>query len=659
MLASRVLPPIHPRPSSPPLATFYNIPRRYARSNMQAIEHTPSHSLMDDVKPVRSLRKTKRSYECRSAPTSDPAQKADMELPSPASSNASLAHGNKRSAASRDVGNGVDSGELSDPENSRGTRSASSSPGEHVCLCQPEPKIPRPRNAFILYRQHHQHAIAAANPGLPNPDISKIIGEQWKAESDAVKKVWQDLAQEEKDRHHEQYPDYRYQPRRLGKPLNPAVAHTTVDKYRCPKCGGRSIKTPSPSSPYPSSADTPTLPPPRYSESLTPSVRLPSIMNSLSMDSPARRRGTSGPSGLSNIQIPSTVREDGYGYTPNTPDSKRRRFNPYPMSSNGGRRLDGAYYHHSRRDSLPPLQMRTTPPQTATMPQMRTPRDVGRGSVDLNLIVPSANDQSRSVEAMVMSVPYTVKIKVLGRITPPLKEPGPSSPAVQVRGSIIAVEGEDQAAVAELAAWLNDFLARDKEYAPRVAEPPKEPAGKVDVSFEDYFGLIQEWHGRSKEMVKYITTPVALSSPPIPSVKSPASASDTDKDETMKETTSNTTPPTSPAPSAKPVLILPSYQLRASDVYASRIPIQDVYSPMDHWQWMATLWRGTVGPDLTIYIKSADKESREGGKLVEVNEEVRCMTVVKEGGGEFREAALRRVGFEVGEWVRGLGGGKV
>jgi hypothetical protein len=48
--------------------------------------------------------------------------------------------------------------------------------------------------AFILYRQHHQHAIVAANPGIPNPDISKIIGEQWKAESDAAKKVWQDLA---------------------------------------------------------------------------------------------------------------------------------------------------------------------------------------------------------------------------------------------------------------------------------------------------------------------------------------------------------------------------------------------------------------------------------------------------------------------------------
>lgn len=146
MLAGRVLPPIHPRPSSPPLATFYNIPRRYARSSMQAIENNPSHSSMDDVKPVRSLRKTNKSNERRSAPTSEPAPKGDIELPSPASSNASLALGKKRSATSQDDVNGVDSGDVSDPEHSRVPGSAASSPGEHVCLCQPEPKIPRPRN---------------------------------------------------------------------------------------------------------------------------------------------------------------------------------------------------------------------------------------------------------------------------------------------------------------------------------------------------------------------------------------------------------------------------------------------------------------------------------------------------------------------------------
>jgi hypothetical protein len=63
-------------------------------------------------------------------------------------------------------------------------------------LAQPTDHTPI---AFILYRQHHQQGINARNPGLNNPDISKIIGEQWKAEGDEQKKVWQELAQVSSD----------------------------------------------------------------------------------------------------------------------------------------------------------------------------------------------------------------------------------------------------------------------------------------------------------------------------------------------------------------------------------------------------------------------------------------------------------------------------
>ena len=49
--------------------------------------------------------------------------------------------------------------------------------------------------AFILYRQHHQAAVAAQNPGIPNPNISKIIGKQWKSEPASVKGEWKQLAE--------------------------------------------------------------------------------------------------------------------------------------------------------------------------------------------------------------------------------------------------------------------------------------------------------------------------------------------------------------------------------------------------------------------------------------------------------------------------------
>lgn len=51
------------------------------------------------------------------------------------------------------------------------------------------------RTAFILYRQHQHTGVVAQNPGLPNPDISKIIGEQWRQLPTNAKEEWKALAE--------------------------------------------------------------------------------------------------------------------------------------------------------------------------------------------------------------------------------------------------------------------------------------------------------------------------------------------------------------------------------------------------------------------------------------------------------------------------------
>jgi hypothetical protein len=399
-------------------------------------------------------------------------------------------------------------------------------------------------------------------------------------------------------------------------------------------------------------ANTPTLPPPNVSEGLTPTTRYLPMMSNLTLDSPAlARRGTI----PTTIKVSPLVREDMAMYSPLTPGLKRRRHDYGPPSA-----VRSSYYlpNGARRDSLPPMQIRGSPPNTASMQPPRTPRESHPPSVsaDLKVLVPNQHDQSRSVEAMVMSLPYLARIKLLGRITPPLRKPSCTSPAVPVRGAIIAVEGDDVAAIKELTQWLNEFLGRDSAFSARIAEPPKAPSDDDnEVPFEAYLDLIRDWHGRSREMVKYITTPVSRPSPDAMKVDAtpPSSASTARKD--------SATPPDSPHPetssSAKPIVLLPTFQLHASVAYASRIPIQDAYSPTDHWQWMATLWRGTVGPDLTLYVKTYDaKDGAPPARMVELDDEVRCLTVMKERDGRFTDAALRRVGFEVGEWIRGVGG---
>ncbi|KAJ1325073.1 HMG box factor [Microdochium nivale] len=233
---------------------------------------------------------------------------------------------------------------------------------ELICLCTKAPKVPRPRNAFILYRQHHQANVASNNPGLANPEISKLIGEQWRDQADDVKDSWKRLAEEEKIRHQQQYPDYRYQPRRGGKS---GASHGSggrplssgEDPGRCNKCGGRFIATPrTPSTPItPATTEVTTpgassgpggpgssgngysyfTPGSRVVES--ESLRRGSVSSISSGDSHARRYNAQPQYSLANI-------DEGYATNQqlqhsqeniSSPESKRRRHNQnntYPIS---------------------------------------------------------------------------------------------------------------------------------------------------------------------------------------------------------------------------------------------------------------------------------------------------------------------------------------
>lgn len=106
-------------------------------------------------------------------------------------------------------------------------------------------------------------------------------------------------------------------------------------------------------------------------------------------------------------------------------------------------------------------------------------------------------------------------------------------------------------------------------------------------------------------------------------------------------------------PTSKPIAILPLFSLHASNTFACRIPLIDTYAPNDHWSWNATQWRGVVGADITIYLKDGE----EKGKMVEQSEEERLFVVRRGVDADVAGSTLRRVGFEVGEWVRTFGEG--
>jgi HMG box factor, other len=265
--------------------------------------------------------------------------------------------------------------------------------------------------------------------------------------------------------------------------------------------------------------------------------------------------------------------------------------------------------------------------------------------------------QARSIEAMVMTIPYVNKIKVLTKISPPLAPPGPASPAQEIRGAVIAVEGSDKGLLADVGAFINEHLSKDPSCNIRIwgtsipeptamqledTEMAEASASVVSATdseendpFVDYLFVISEWHKKSLEMTKYITT-------------SPNSSS----------TESNVALIPKIKAKVLPIaLVSGGFSLTTSDTFALRIPINDSYAPVDHWQWMATLWRGIVGPDLTIYANrvSRDEMNKMGG--VEIRGDCAAIIVRVLEGTKMDEKTARRLGFEVVEFVRNVESG--
>ncbi|KAK8198530.1 slightly ste11-like protein [Zalaria obscura] len=692
----------------------------------------------------------------------------------------------KRSASVLDEGESVET-----PSHTRDNSGASATSFPELCLCPPEAKVPRPRNAFILYRSHHHGNVAARHPGFSNPAISKILGEKWTNESDEEKARWKQFAENEKLAHAERYPNYRYQPKRSTR--RHSISATGIptsweDVPRCSKCGGRTTNArgtspssstlpsteTSPSSAYPT-RNAVQLPPPTPSSTTTPSTRYLPMLNNLSLQSPHARRMQGHPPQYPGGPVgpPPMQQRDDDRVPPLTPDPKRRRFGspqsyvptrampprqgagpgtPFPFHPQGHPQgpapgPPGRAQHpyppvgSPRRESLPrPGELLRgqppPPPPPGHMPPPPRPGyaqhrlSQGRvvpGPQDLSLTLPplqtsappamgsarmsagpasgpgpvlGPNGEKLTLPEQIMAMPFLTKILMLGQVAPAL--PWVLAKGEKPRGVVIAVEGDDAVAARELTDWLGDFFAKDGGFEVDVLDGPKMPApGEKDVAVQDVLQVIQQWHAKSKEIVQLVrpapataasgaeekeegngkeaaknTEGAAVSTTPTKAADA-ASTSKSDEAEKMDldpPTPSTATTATVTAP--KRILLLRTYSLTASNAYATSLslPLRDNYHVQAHWQWTATLWRGIVGPDMTIYVKDVDPREREltmglrwmGG--VGIAEDARVMAVKnpkvekgEKGEGEklgVEAGALRRLGFEIGEWVMGVGARK-
>lgn len=274
------------------------------------------------------------------------------------------------------------------------------------------------------------------------------------------------------------------------------------------------------------------------------------------------------------------------------------------------------------------------------------------------------------------------KIKALSDISPPLSSNYGKPGLTSGDGMVVAVEGHDRESIKCVLNYLQDHLPIPGETEVKTFEgpepnstlPPTPPDGLRDTT-QNYMTTMAAWHKVSNSIASFVNgslsprlTPEANyeekkpeNSPEPPTIKTEESDTNLSPQSPVADTASNctpTSPKSSPTTSPCRVALVPQYQLTTADAHASATPTGDSCAPTDHWQWMASLWRGCVGPDITIYIHECNQaELDRYGKGNPVENRLtddRTLVVRRLVGaaGTIEQKALRRVKFEVEELLQ-------
>ena len=101
--------------------------------------------------------------------------------------------------------------------------------------------IKRPMNSFMVWSREKRCEILKCNPGMSNALISKKLGSTWKSLSEEEKKPYVDEAKRLTNQHKQDYPDYKYRPRRHAKSkMKSSVATNNIRSPSSPTVCGKS-----------------------------------------------------------------------------------------------------------------------------------------------------------------------------------------------------------------------------------------------------------------------------------------------------------------------------------------------------------------------------------------------------------------------------------
>lgn len=101
-------------------------------------------------------------------------------------------------------------------------------PYSEVQLPKKENHVKRPMNSFMVWAQSARRKLAEQYPHVHNAELSKMLGKLWRMLPAAEKQPYVDEAARLDKRHKEEFPDYKYRPRRRQKALKRPYVQTRV-----------------------------------------------------------------------------------------------------------------------------------------------------------------------------------------------------------------------------------------------------------------------------------------------------------------------------------------------------------------------------------------------------------------------------------------------